>query len=678
MASSVGELVVLSGPFKGRRVPVSKEMINFGRDKSCDVTLEDEAASRVHAEVLNEDGKVLVRDLGSTNGTYVNDVRIEQIQLKNGDRLGVGDTVFLVELFSSPGAGSDTEPQLIFKESASGEVPTKITLNLNDTRFLQIQEGTSIPDAQRLFTLLYDFMAEISGILHRTALMERVVDHFLKTFNADRGVILLLTAEGDPGPKVIRQKEGLKGPGNIEISRTMAQELLEKKKSFLSIDAETDERLAASQSLHDMRVRSIMGVPLKLKDRVLGMAYLDKIVVGEPFSEMDLKLCTAMALQAAVCLENASLYAELLDSAEFNNSILTALASGLMVMDMNGKIIRINKAALNILRKDHASGVQNQALKAFPEWAEFYQVVESTIQTGRSEDRYEVRIRIDDELVPLGLNTTVLTDHNGTPVGVVANFRDLTHIRKLQDQLRHSQHLAALGQMAAGVAHEIRNPLNSIRGFTQLMQEATEKAGLTDPKFQEYPQIVLEEVDRMNEIVQDLLDYSRQKELTLVPVVMEELLRLLAKDVAPEFEKGQVELNLDLPPEPLPGVLGDENKLRQVFRNIFLNALQASPMKSQVSVSLRSVVGTILKKDENGTTKEFPRSEISVIISDEGEGIAPEYIGKIFDPFFTQKEVGTGLGLSISQKIVNQHGGRIEVKSKPGEGAVFRVCLPAV
>lgn len=673
MKSLTGELVVLSGPFKGRRVPLAKSVIRLGRDKTCDVSLEDEAASRVHAVITKNEDEVLVRDMDSTNGTFVNDTRIDQAPLKNGDRLGVGDTVFLVEIFRGPGSA---EPDLVFMEEREA-VSTRLTLNLDDTRFLQLKEGTSIPDAQRHFTLMYQFMVEISGVLHRPALMERVLDFLIESFSADRGVILLLTAEGEPGDKIVRIREGSDSATNIAISRTMAQQLLEKKESFLSVDAESDQRLAHAESIHDMRVRSIMGVPLKLKDRVLGMVYLDKIVAGEAFSEMDLKLCTAMALQAAVCLENSSLYAELLDSAEYNTSILSSLASGLVVVDLRDQIIRVNSAAREIIQKEERE-LLNKSLSSIPELSELSQVIQATLRTGKAEDRYEVRIRVGDQTVPLGLNTSVLTDHSGKTVGVVANFRDLRHIHRLQDQLRNSQHLAALGQMAAGVAHEIRNPLNSIRGFTQLIQEAATKEGLNSPKFSEYPKIVLEEVDRMNHIVQDLLDYSRQRELTLTPVIIEDVLTTLQKEQEPEFNEAKVALKLDLPPDPLPGVLGNHEKLVQVLTNLVLNALQASQPGGEVMISARATTGTILEKAEDGATKEIPRQELAIKVTDKGSGIAAEHIQKVFDPFFTQKEVGTGLGLSISQRIANQHGGRIEVSSELNKGSVFTIFLPAV
>jgi len=672
VANAVGELVFLSGPYRGRRIPIARELTRIGRDKTCEVPLDDEASSRRHAELIVREGKIFIKDLGSTNGSYLNDSKLgEEIELHSGDRIGIGDTVMLVELRATQ---LRINQQVTFSEERDSHT-TRLTLPLDDTRLLKLQEGTSANDAHRHFTLLYEFMSEVSGVLHRAALLERVLGFFLTVFRADRGVIMLLTPEGKPGEKVVRAKENIKGDEGISIPRTLAQLMLQKKESFISEDTGTDDRLARSESIASLGAHSALGVPLKLKDRVLGLVYMDRVVSKEPFTEGDLRLCSAMALQAAVCLENANLYSELLDAAEFGNALLKSLASGLMVTDLEGQILRVNRAALEILKCDESSLINRQISK-MPELEALNRVVEATIRSGKAEDRYEIRLHAGTETIPIGLNTSMLTDHSGKPIGVVANFRNLTPIRHLEEQLRRSQHMAALGQMAAGVAHEVRNPLNSIRGFTQLIKEsASEK---NHERIIEFVQIVTEEVDRVNRIVQDLLEFSRQRELTLTPMYMEKLLPKIAREMELEFKKAEIQLTLDLPEAPLPGVLGNEDKLHQVFLNVLLNAIQASKAGQKVTVKAALVDSKILKEEGPGRREELTRREISVTIADQGSGINPDALPKIFDPFFTQKDIGTGLGLSISQKIVDQHGGRIEVQSKPNEGAAFTIYLPAI
>jgi PAS domain S-box-containing protein len=652
-------------------VPLTQEVLRLGRDRTCEIPLDDEAASRFHSEIVRKEQHFLLRDLQSTNGPYLNDARVTESILQNGDRIGVGDTVLLLQIAETQIGSS---PQVVFSKDTK-KVSARFSLSLTDTRFLEMKEGTSIPDAQRQFTLLYEFVADIAGVLHPPALLQRALAHFFRAFNPDRGLILLLTNEGEPGLRATKIQDNITGHDQITISRTMAHQLLQKKESFLSLNAAIDERLVGSESLHNMHVYSIMGSPLQVKDKIIGMIYLDSIGGGKTFAEQDLKLCTAMAVQLAVCLENSRLYTELLDAAEFNNSVLRAMGSGIVVVDASGKVMRINQATQDILGKPE-SAIAGRPLNEIPELAELSRVIQTTLSTGRSEDRYELIIRTATGPVPLGLTTSVLSDHAGKIVGVVANFRNLAPIRKLEEQVRRSQHLAALGQMAAGVAHEIRNPLNSIRGFAQLLQEADAKNATQV----EYTQIILEEVDRMNRIVQDLLDFSRQRDLTLLPVQINKVIEELVHDMLPDAQKHNSILELTpLAPELiLPGVLGNGDKLRQVFRNIILNALQACKANGRVKIGLTVVDSQIFDPKEKAPTVPIQRREVAIFIEDNGVGMDAVILQRIFDPFFTQKDSGTGLGLSISQKIIEQHGGRIEVKSDIGKGSTFIVYLPAV
>jgi signal transduction histidine kinase len=172
----------------------------------------------------------------------------------------------------------------------------------------------------------------------------------------------------------------------------------------------------------------------------------------------------------------------------------------------------------------------------------------------------------------------------------------------------------------------------------------------------------------MNGIVQDLLDFSRQRDLTLLPVDLDELLQNVVLEMQPAAQREGVGLEF-LPRESvLPNVLGSSDKLRQVFRNILLNALQASKAVSEVAARVHVAAAT--------GVKDGGRREVAVEVEDRGAGIPAAYLTRIFDPFFTLKDVGTGLGLSISQKIMDQHGGRIEVKSQEGKGSTFTVFLP--
>jgi signal transduction histidine kinase len=229
-------------------------------------------------------------------------------------------------------------------------------------------------------------------------------------------------------------------------------------------------------------------------------------------------------------------------------------------------------------------------------------------------------------------------------------------LRAAQEQLVQAEKLASIGQLAAGVAHEINNPIGVILGFAQLMLKRTsEESPIRRPL-----ETIEREGLRCKSIVQDLLDFARQGKPTLSRVDINHVIDAAA-DLMPHHTNSEsVEVIRDYASE-LPRVLGDENQLQQVFLNILINAYQAMPHGGTLRITSRSV-----------------GDEIYAIFADTGVGIAPENLKRVFDPFFTTKEVGegTGLGLSVSYGIVEQHGGTIEVESKPDAGATFVVRLP--
>lgn len=646
------DLVFLSGTFKGRRVPLSGRRICIGRAPGCEVLLDDETSSRHHTELLFSSGRLLVHDLNSTNGTFINGARIEHGEVHDGDRLAVGATVFLVELR----AARQDRPTTVIIVEKQRALTTHLTLNLDESRMLRLAAGADLTDAQKQLDTLQRFILLSTGLLHLPALAQRALDFLIDSFGAERGVVLMLGADETPGVQFSRWKSPPTTSQEITLPRSLLQQLMQRKQSFLSEETETRE-----ETEQPPITRYILGIPLKAKDRLLGLLYLDSTL--RHFSPDDLKLCTVMSIHLASAIENATLYAELLDAAEFNNSVLRSIASGMLVVDLNGLVTHVNRAALEILKQDEQH-LLHRRLSDHEALVPLAEVIHATLETGRPEDRYEVQLTIDNEPLPLGLTSALLTDHEGEKVGVVASFRNLSSLRRLEKELQRAQQLAALGQMSAGVAHEIRNPLNSIRGFTQLIAE--ESAACGKKECAEYSKIVIDEVDRMNRIIQDLLDFSRDRELELNPMALDELLSGVAKQMSPEYKAAEVNLLLQMPAEPLPPILGNPDKLTQVLRNILLNALQASKAGTQVTLGAQPMVHPVGKE-----------REIAVTIADQGHGIPANVVAKIFEPFFTLKAVGTGLGLAICHKLIDQHRGRITVQSEEGKGTTFTIFLPA-
>ena len=258
----------------------------------------------------------------------------------------------------------------------------------------------------------------------------------------------------------------------------------------------------------------------------------------------------------------------------------------------------------------------------------------------------------------LDINTSFLTDESGEITGVVAVIRDVTEIKDLNEEVARHKRLAALGKLSAGIAHEIRNPLSSIRGLAQFVYNSFSR---TDERKEDLKTII-QEVDRLNKLVVQVLDFAKLKKPNLTKFSLNDLIRNIAELFKLEIKNKQIKFNLELSPD-ISQIQADEDQVRQILMNVIINAIQAIPKKGEIKII---------------TEKALLRGEsaIKLIIKDSGVGIPEKDFNQIFDPFFSTKEKGSGLGLSIVYKLTEAHQGEIKVESKEGEGTKFVIFLP--
>jgi two-component system sensor histidine kinase HydH len=234
-------------------------------------------------------------------------------------------------------------------------------------------------------------------------------------------------------------------------------------------------------------------------------------------------------------------------------------------------------------------------------------------------------------------------------------LRDLGEVRSLQEEIRRKEKLAAVGSLAAGIAHEIRNPLSSIKGLATYFGN---KFAETDED-KESAGVMVREVDRLNRVISELLEFARPSELKLKQKNIKELLEHSVRLVQQDAKSNNIEIDLAVS-DGLPSALLDPDRFSQALLNLYLNAIQA--MDEGGVLSVKSTLG------EEG--------EIKVEIADTGAGINPNDLNKVFDPYFTTKTKGTGLGLAIVHKIIEAHNGEIRIRSAPGKGTVFTLLIP--
>lgn len=266
---------------------------------------------------------------------------------------------------------------------------------------------------------------------------------------------------------------------------------------------------------------------------------------------------------------------------------------------------------------------------------------------------------------PVSVTVSPLEDRQGQFLGTIMLLRDIKHRRELEEDLKRADRLALMGTLAAGLAHEIRNPLGGIKGAAQLLR----RSGDGDPSVKEFTDIMIREVDRVNQLIEQLLDLSRPAELDLAPVNIHEILEDVLLLESQTLGDKQIQVKKRFDPS-LPPIRGDRAQLTQVFLNLVKNAFQAMGQHGALTVASRLETDFHIRA-EGTTANRF----IWIEIADEGAGIRDEDLPQIFSPFFTTKTNGTGLGLATCYRIIKEHGGTIRVDSTLGQGSTFKVSL---
>jgi PAS domain S-box-containing protein len=385
--------------------------------------------------------------------------------------------------------------------------------------------------------------------------------------------------------------------------------------------------------------------------------------------------------QAALQAANHELDAQLREVSKlerYNARILEAMTNGLISLNMDGRIVKWNDMAARIT--GHFVGEVEGRLcqELFANSPSFARILLDGIQEQVvCWDRSVSFVRPDGREVPLEINTSLLEDETGQTTGLLGIFRDLSLVHELEQRLRRADRLAAVGRMAATVAHEIKNPLVALKTFVDMVPRRAK-----DPAFiARFRDIVPKEVDRVNAIMEDLLDLSRPPRLSPRPLHVEEVIRrCVALHEHQAAERG-ITLVEELAPN-LAQVRADPEYLLRALGNLTINAIQA--MSAGGTLIVRSgnrepwqptPTAKALQGDLVAANATHPFVWISV--TDTGTGMTPEQLDSLFTPFFTTKEKGTGLGLALTHKIIEEHQGYLHVESQFGVGSTFTILLPA-
>jgi len=331
-----------------------------------------------------------------------------------------------------------------------------------------------------------------------------------------------------------------------------------------------------------------------------------------------------------------------------HENILQSLTSGVMTIDHDGNIISVNKIGLEILGIHFEENILGRYLSSIMSGLH----IEDVISQKREQMLYTMP---DGKKITLGFSTSELRDADEIVQGYIIIFQDLTEVKQLEERLRTSEKMAILGQLAAGLAHELRNPLSAISGAVEILSsdvEPTEENG-------RLARVASQEVERLNLLVEDFLILTMPIQQLTTSV---DISRILS-DTVDSFSKTMRRVNINIINNVNHRIFvqGDSYRLKQAIWNLLLNSLDAMPKGGKITID-----------------SHFEDSSAIIKFSDEGTGIDEDIISRLFDPFFTTKEVGTGLGLAIVQKVIEGYNGRINVMSSVGKGATFVITLPII
>ena len=406
--------------------------------------------------------------------------------------------------------------------------------------------------------------------------------------------------------------------------------------------------------------------PCRVKGEVIAVLGVGRKDGLDPLNSEEVDTLKTLAAQAATAIMNGQLYRSLAEKADelrglkdYNENILESLDSGIVVLDLDGRVVRWNRAMEGLYGRARAE-VLGQALDSvFPE--AFLEALRGSLVLGDHDEIahvYKLHLpAADGRSQMVNLSVAPFQSGPGERCGTILILDDITARVRLEEQLQHTEKMASVGLLAAGVAHEVNTPLAGISSYTQLLRGQLDEQ---DPR-----QLVLEKIEKQSfraaKIINGLLNFSRSSGTEFDRVDVNKVLADVLALVEHQLDGSRIRVRRELASQ-LPAIRGNENRIQQVFFNLILNARDAMPSGGWLTLRTHADDETVV-----------------VEVSDTGHGIRREHIRRIYDPFFTTKGIGkgTGLGLSVSYGIVQEHGGAIFVESDPGHGTTFQVALPA-
>ncbi|SYZ73874.1 Sensory box histidine kinase [Candidatus Zixiibacteriota bacterium] len=525
---------------------------------------------------------------------------------------------------------------------------------------------------------------EVSLALNSSLVLEDVLqivmEKAIELLSAERGFIMLLNIKGELQFKTAYNlcKESLMEE-DFKISNSIANQVALTGKSVYTSDAQSDERYANQKSVLELHLRSIMCVPLKIKNNVIGIIYLDNSSEAKLFLKSDLYLFELLAQQAAHAIHNANLYNTQSDLKIYNENVINKSPVGITVINSTQNIVSINDAALAIFDKnkdsvilpvDGSESTRFYELVPENERGKWRHMIEMAFSTGQpfEDSRYFHNTGYEEKVLSIKISPIRKLPNSGD--GLILIIEDITEKIIMEKYVILSEKLVARGEMAASIGHELNNYLAIIANNAELLslnlqRNQSEKAGFNARQ-------IIESISKMKRFTDGLMDFSKL-EAEMVNYDIKHLIEDLLFSLKAQNRFKKISFSVELGGN-LPNVQIDVGQIQQVLMNLLNNAADAldERAKKEEAAGNENFQRKIAIKSEFDEATEI----LTVTVSDNGCGIPPESLSRIFQPHYTTKDTGHGLGLANCAKIIRNHHGEIKVTSQENKGTSFIITIP--
>ncbi len=582
-------------------------------------------------------------------------------------------TLYLVGVYALVFRGLEFLPL----EQVTGELPLSHVIATLAVAFSMVPASGRMQRVSRLLfvnwpsTDLAQVARRANEALRSITTLREVVRRFAEIVGSSLGAesVVILLRDGDGFAQVYPEPEG---GGALSLKETdPLQDYLLRGRSplireLLSRSRPTEIRERVQEQMKSLEAEAAAG--LYTKHEMVGVMLLGARRAGRIYGGPEQQVIEVLTDQFAVTLENARLYTQVQDRKIFNDILVDNLTSGVIAVTEAGTVTVFNREAGRMADREASTTLGRHYLELpNPLQGAFDELLKG--ETERWERETSIR-NGENGSIPIWLSGAKFRGHSGAFLGALLVFNDLSDIRQLEQQVRRTDRLASLGTLSAGMAHEIKNPLVTVKTFTELLPQRFE-----DEDFRTtFSSLVGQEISRIDRIVNQLLNFARPATPDLRRIEMEDLLTRAYTLVEQQLVRADIRYEQESATAP-GSVMGDASLLEQVLVNLFLNAMEAMEAGGRLTVRLDNHPTAAWEMRATGGERHHA-DVVHVSVQDTGNGILPEDLPHVFDPFFTTKDSGTGMGLAVAHNIIQEHGGLLDVESRLGIGTTFHIVLP--